>query len=94
MAHHKVSHLSRIDAEASSIFDTNAPIDTPPIFNTVSSHNSANIYTGTSSAPLKAASVTTDQAVYVILMVLRTSMVMLQIPAVISPTDLLIHHHC
>ena len=36
MANRNVSHLARIDAEASIIFDTNAPIDTPPIFNTVS----------------------------------------------------------
>ena len=36
-AHENASHLARIDAEASIIFDANEPIDTPPIFNTVSS---------------------------------------------------------
>lgn len=30
------SNLAAIDAEASIIFDVNEPIDTPPIFNTVS----------------------------------------------------------
>ncbi len=33
-----VSNLATIDAEASIIFDANEPIDTPPIFNTVSMH--------------------------------------------------------
>lgn len=32
----QVESLSRIDAEATIIFDQNEPIDTPPIFNTVS----------------------------------------------------------
>ncbi len=41
---------------------------------------------------IKAASVTPDQAV-VILMVLQMPIVKLQIPAVITPTDLLIHHY-
>lgn len=34
-AHPNVNHLARIDAQASIIFDANAPIATPPIFNTV-----------------------------------------------------------
>ncbi len=44
MAHRNVSHLARINAEASIMLDTKAPIDIPPIFNTASSHNSANEY--------------------------------------------------
>lgn len=35
----QVESLSRIDAEATIIFDQNEPIDTPPIFNTVSVTN-------------------------------------------------------
>ena len=35
-AKQRVGSLSRIDAEAAIIFDQNEPIDTPPIFNTVS----------------------------------------------------------
>ena len=35
-ADNEVRSLSQIDAEATIIFDQNDPIDTPPIFNTVS----------------------------------------------------------
>jgi len=35
-AHQQVPSLSTIDAKASIVFDQNEPIDTPPIFNTVS----------------------------------------------------------
>ena len=33
-----VPNMARIDAQASIIFDENEPIETPPIFNTVSIH--------------------------------------------------------
>ena len=46
MARENVSHLARIDAEASIIFDANEPINTPPIFNTVSNEIRGSDYIG------------------------------------------------
>ena len=39
------SNLATIDAEASIVFDANEPIDTPPIFNTVSKIGISEYYT-------------------------------------------------
>lgn len=40
----EVESLSRIDATATIIFDQNEPIDTPPIFNTVTTQSDCSIY--------------------------------------------------
>lgn len=46
LADDDVQSLARIDASATIVFDQNEPIDTPPIFNTVSHSDENNNISG------------------------------------------------